>query len=139
MLLTAREACARRKFKPASLYAYGSRGLIRSAETPGRSERRYDANDVERLRRRPRGGRARSAPLSPFDADRPVLESALSLVEGGRIYYRGQAATGLARHADLEGVARLLWGVADYADPFVTAGLPPGIHPVLARLPAAPQ
>src|SRR5260221_10508967 len=101
MLITAREACQRLKVKPATLYAYVSRGLIRSAETPGSRERRYDANDIERLERR--RGRVRSRPpgLLPLDAAPMPIESALTLIEGGRLFYRGQDAIQLARHAAL--------------------------------------
>jgi citrate synthase len=139
MLLSAREACSRLNVKPATLYAYVSRGLVRSAETPGSRERRYEAADVDRLARRRRGRRPRAGALLAFDASMPVLDSGLTLIEDGRLYYRGQDAIRLSHHADLEGVARLLWGVADYADPFVTAVMPADLGSVLSRLPPAAQ
>ena len=39
----------------------------------------------------------------------PVLESALTLIEDGRLYYRGRDACELSRTATLEQVAALLW------------------------------
>jgi citrate synthase len=39
----------------------------------------------------------------------PVLESSLTLIDGGRLYYRGHDARALARHAQFEDVVRLLW------------------------------
>lgn len=117
MLISAREAARRLGVKPATLYAYVSRGLLQSAPVRGSRERRYRADDVERLRRQHRNGQPRAAPPQPFDAHSPVLDSAICLVEDGRFYYRGVDAVGLAEHAGLEEVARLLWDVAD--DPFI--------------------
>jgi citrate synthase len=119
VLITAREAVRRLGVKPATLYAYVSRGLVRSAAVVGARERRYHAEDVERLRRLRRSGRRSGAPPAAFDAYAPVLDSALCLVEGGRLYYRGIDAGSLAERAGLEAVARLLWGVDPASvDPF---------------------
>src|SRR5579859_2462135 len=112
MLISAREAVRRLGVKPATLYAYVSRGLVRSAAVGGARERRYHAEDVERLKRLRRRGRRSGAPPAPFDVYAPVLDSALCLVEGGRVHYRGIDACRLAERADLEAVARLLWGIA---------------------------
>jgi len=120
MLISAREAARRLGVKPATLYAYVSRGLLQSAPVRGSRERRYRADDVERLRRLHRSGQPRAAPPKPFDALSPVLDSAICLVEDGRLYYRGVDAVRLAEHASLEEVARLLWDVAD--DPFAAPG-----------------
>ncbi|MBI1777902.1 MAG: MerR family transcriptional regulator [Proteobacteria bacterium] len=137
MLINAREACRRLGVKPATLYAYVSRGLIQSSLTPGSRERRYRADEVERLKRLRHTGRAQSLALRPFDADLPVLDSALCLVEDGRYYYRGLDATKLAATADLEGIARLLWGVGSGSDPFAKVALPPGMAKMLRGLPPA--
>src|SRR4051812_2076157 len=101
MFLSAREACRLLKVKPATLYAYVSRGLIRSQETAGSRERRYAAADVERLRRRP--SRAGRPGPTPFQGEGLVVDSGLTLIEAGRLYYRGQDAIQLAQHATLEG------------------------------------
>src|SRR5215813_2676787 len=108
-LITAREAVRRLGIKPATLYAYVSRGLLRSAGVPESRERRYYAADVERLKRLRRTGRQAAVPRGPFDLLTPVLDSAICLVENGRCYYRGIDAVALADRADLEETARLLW------------------------------
>src|SRR5215470_9736730 len=83
-LITAREAVRRLGVKPATLYAYVSRGLLRSAGVPESRERRYYADDVERLRRLRRTGRQAAVPRGPFDTLAPALDSAICLVENGR-------------------------------------------------------
>ncbi|MCD0159193.1 helix-turn-helix domain-containing protein, partial [Deinococcus sp. 6GRE01] len=48
--LTTAQACGQLGVKPATLYAYVSRGLIRSVPGPsGTRQRRYDAGDVQAL------------------------------------------------------------------------------------------
>ena len=49
MLLTAREAADRLGVKLDTLYAYVSRGRLRSVMVPGTRERRYREEDVEVL------------------------------------------------------------------------------------------
>ena len=109
--LTAAEAAARLGVSRSSLYAYVSRGRIH-AESDPRNPRvsRYLAVDVERLRDR------KEARLHPDVAARktlawgiPVLESSLTLIDGGRLFYRGHDVRSLARHAQFEDVVRLLW------------------------------
>ncbi|MCB1054365.1 MAG: hypothetical protein KDD11_02495, partial [Acidobacteria bacterium] len=71
---------------------------------------RYPVEDVEalRLRQSLRRHPERTAPQAlHFGA--PVLESALTLVEGGRLFYRGRDAVELARMESFERVAALLW------------------------------
>ena len=102
MLISAAEAAGRLKVKPATLYAYVSRGLIRSAPQGDGRAHGYYAEDVERLRQGRRSGRRRATPLKPFDAVTPVLDSALCLIEGGRLYYRGQDAVRLASMCKLK-------------------------------------
>src|SRR5437879_1192480 len=104
-LLSARDTAARLGVKLDTLYAYVSRGLIRSVGVPGSRERRYRAADVERFRAS--RGSLRGAPNQTLV---PVIDSALSLIEDGRFYYRGVDALRLAETATLEEVASLLWG-----------------------------
>jgi len=52
-----------------------------------------------------------------------VLDSALTLIGGGKLYYRGQDATKLAAHASLENIAALLWQCPP--DVFAADNLPP--------------
>jgi citrate synthase len=123
-LLTSREAARRLGVSAATLYAYVSRGLLRSEAIEGRRERRYRADDVVRLkRRRDVGRKAESIANHALDFGTPVLESALTLIEDGHLHYRGIDAAGLARTASLEEVARLLWDCDD--SPFSADNLPP--------------
>jgi len=102
--MTARETAARLGIKRDTLYAYVSRGFLRSVAVPGSRERGYRAEDVERLRAERGGGRgARSEPLVP------VIDSAICLIENARLYYRGRDAIRLADTASLEDIADLLW------------------------------
>jgi citrate synthase len=114
--LSAGEAAALLGVKPATLYAYVSRGLLRSVPGPARRERRYLRPEVEQLRaERGRPGR-RSGASGVAPALRwgePVLESAITAIgpEGPR--YRGRAAVALAEaDAPFESVAEWLWGGA---------------------------
>ena len=105
MYLTARETAERLGIKRDTLYAYVSRGLLRSQPIPGRRERGYRAEEVERLRAG--RGLSRATRSEPFV---PVIDSAICLIEGGRLYYRGHDAIRLAETTTLEDIAGLLWG-----------------------------
>jgi citrate synthase len=106
--LNAREAAARLEIKLDTLYAYVSRGLVRSVTVPGSRERQYRREEIEALRAARRSGRA---PIEGHAAPAmPTIDSAISLIEGGRLYYRGRDAVRLSDSATLEDVAALLWG-----------------------------
>src|SRR5262245_13929670 len=108
--LSSKEAAQRLGVSSATLYAYVSRGLLRSESTNGQRERRYSADDIALLkRRRDVGRKAESIAANALDFGTPVLESSLTLIEHGRLYYRGWDATELARGSALERVAQLLW------------------------------
>ena len=117
IFLSAREAAAELAISPATLYAYVSRGMVRSEPMSDSRERRYHADDIRALKdRRLPGGRT-------GDASLPVLDTAIcTLTERGPIY-RGVLATNLAAHATLEQTATLLWG-ASGPDPFAPANMP---------------
>lgn len=122
--LTSKEAARRLGVSAATLYAYVSRGLLRSEATNGQRERRYRADDVAQLKRRREVGRkAESIAANALDFGTPVLESSLTLIENGRLFYRGQDAARLARNSSLEQVAQLLWDCDDR--PFAARNLPP--------------
>jgi citrate synthase len=109
--LTATEAAAALGISVPTLYAYVSRGLITSHADGTARARLYRADEVQRLaRRRGDGKRAGKVAQQVLDWGVPVLESRLTLVEGGRLSYRGQDAIALAGQATLEDVAALLWG-----------------------------
>ena len=52
LYLSAREAAAELSISPATLYAYVSRGLIRSEPSPDSRSHRYRAEDVRGLKER---------------------------------------------------------------------------------------
>ncbi|HEV3056671.1 MAG TPA: citrate/2-methylcitrate synthase [Vicinamibacterales bacterium] len=95
----------------ATLYAYVSRGYIRSQAMPGSSrERGYSRDDVERLRRRTEERRdPDKAAAGALHWGVPILESSITLIDGRHLYYRGQDAVGLARSRSLKEVASLIW------------------------------
>jgi citrate synthase len=109
--LSAAEAAARLGIRVASLYAYVSRGRIRSEPDPHNPRAsRYLAADVERfLGRKQARSRPELAALTALDWGSPVLESSLTLIDSGRFYYRGRDALELARTSRFEDVVRLLW------------------------------
>jgi citrate synthase len=116
LYLSAREASAELAISPATLYAYVSRGLIRSEPSSDSRSRRYRAEDVRTLKERrtpslePRG-------LRSFDADLPVLDSAIATITADGPIYRGVSCVELAEADTLEHAATLLWDVTD-VDPF---------------------
>jgi citrate synthase len=118
--LSAREAAAELNISRATLYAYVSRGLIRSMPTSGSRQRLYAAEDVRTLRRKKTPGATPDQTVAAaLDFGLPVLSSSVSLIEGGRLYYRGRDALALAGSATLETVAGLLWRAA--GEPFAEA------------------
>ncbi|MGW5189851.1 citrate/2-methylcitrate synthase [Kribbella sp. NPDC004138] len=97
--LTTAEVARRLQVKPATVYAYVSRGLLTSVRARGRRGSLFPAADVERLA-------ARSVEHSGV-VER--IESELTLLENDTLYYRGQSARDLATTATIEQVATLLW------------------------------
>lgn len=119
LYLSAREAAGELAVSPATLYAYVSRGLIRSEPSSDPRARRYRADDVRTLlaRRTPaNGGRA-------GETEPPVLDSAISTITSEGSIYRGVHAVALSEQATLEQAATLLWGVNE-VDPFAAGNLP---------------
>jgi citrate synthase len=118
--VTAEEAATILDISRATLYAYVSRGLIRSQPIGDGSRRhRYAAADVEALRQRREQQRNPSSAVErALNWGAPLLESSITLIDGGRFYYRGQDATALALEASLEEVAGLIWTGELDAAPF---------------------
>ena len=109
--LTAEEAAKALNIRPATLYAYVSRGLIRSeAAGPKGRGRLYHRDDVGRLRARQAQRRnPERAAEQALSWGLPILESALTRIADGRLSYRGQDALALAEASTFEQVAELLW------------------------------
>ena len=95
----------------ATLYAYVSRGFIRSEVVPGKPrQRRYAREDVERMRMRAEERRnPEKAAQHALRWGVPILESAITLITDGALYYRGHDVTTLARERSVEEVASLIW------------------------------
>jgi citrate synthase len=109
--LSADEAAALLGISRATLYAYVSRGFVRSQATAGPSRARgYAREDLDRLRRRKEGRRhPDEVAAGALQWGVPVLESAITLIDGERLFYRGHDAVTLARSRPLEAVAALIW------------------------------
>lgn len=109
--LSAQDAANALGVKTATLYAYVSRGLIRSEQVGGSiRNRRYHAEDVQRQKQKQEQRRnPASAATHALHWGSPVLESALTLIADGRLLYRGQDAIALSRSHTFEQVAALLW------------------------------
>ena len=105
MLLPAREAAERLGVKVDTLYAYVSRGLLRSMEVAGSRERHYDADEIESFRT----GRGATRARPPAEDLVPVIGSAICLIENHQLFYRGHDALALAEIATLEEAAAILW------------------------------
>ena len=100
--LTAAQAAQRLGVKPATLYAYVSRGVLsRDKAADGRGSL-FDSEEVERLARRGR-------PRRPAGAADITVESAITEITGDRLRYRGHDVTRLAITRSFEDVAELLW------------------------------
>jgi citrate synthase len=95
----------------ATLYAYVSRGFLRSQAAPGSPrDRLYSRDDLDRLRRRAEERRAPDkAAAHALQWGMPILESSIALIDGRTLYYRGLDAAALARSRSLEEVAALIW------------------------------
>lgn len=114
--LSAPEAAAELGVSLPTLYAYVSRGMLRSEPEPGSRRKLYAAADVRALKARHTAGSggARSG------GDLAAIESALTLIHDGKLYYRGIDAEVLAQTARLEAVATLLWDCSG-EDPFAAS------------------
>ena len=118
--MSAAEAARALGVTRATLYAYVSRGLIRSEPGPNSSRaRRYPRDDVERLRLRAEERRdPDKVAAHALQWGVPVLESSITLIAGDALYYRGRNVVSLAREASVEAVASLIWtGRLDAARP----------------------
>ena len=92
-VLTAAQAAALLGVKPATLYAYVSRGLLRSRASPGSQRKRYLRADVVRLQERADAHRGHAAAAKgALNWGAPVVESAITRIDDDGPRYRGFAA-----------------------------------------------
>lgn len=144
--LSAREAAELLGVRLETLYAYVSRGLLHSEkEEGGQRARRYRKADVLALRRRGEVKRQPAKALEEalggaLDWGGPLLESAITAIAGGRLYYRGRDATRLAREASFEEVVALVWGLPpeELAALFPAEPWPPELIALRRQLGALP-
>jgi citrate synthase len=101
-VLTAAEAARRLGVKPATLYAYVSRGVLSRDKTANGRGSVFDADEVERLALRGR-------PRRPAGAVDITVESAITEITADHLRYRGLDVARLAVSRTFEDVAELLW------------------------------
>jgi citrate synthase len=98
----AAEAADRLGIKPASLYAYVSRGVLsRRRDADGRVSM-FDADEIAELARK-------GKPRRPAGSSELIIETAVTEITEHSLHYRGLDAIGLARYRSFEDVANLLW------------------------------
>jgi citrate synthase len=129
--LSAREAAGELGVSLPTLYAYVSRGLIRSEATEGKKRnRRYRAEDIRRLKERKEQrrnpGRVAEGALS---WGTPVMESGITLICEDKLYYRGRDVLALAAGSTIEEVAALIWTGGPEAAQQLFDPEPPGFSP----------
>src|SRR6267154_4282549 len=129
---TAKEAAGALGVSVPTLYAYVSRGLIRSQGMPGSRNRRYWKVDIERLKGRGVAEEQHEGPPpSGARTEGLVNETKITLLTPHGLYYRGRDVAELAETETFESVAALLWE----ADPAMIFGKSlPSAPPSLARL-----
>jgi citrate synthase len=144
LYITAKEAAGALGVSIPTLYAYVSRGLIRSQGVPGSRSRRYWKVDIERLNgRRISDGDPEGQPVSAEGSKGLVNETTITLLTQRGLYYRGHNVAELAETETFESVASLLWE-ADAAAVFgrrLPSGPPsfPKLRRSLAELPVLEQ
>jgi citrate synthase len=120
--LTAAEAADFLNVSKATLYAYVSRGLVRSESGADQRSRVYHRLDLERLKQRKRIRQEPSEEMSSaLHWGSPLLDSGLTLIADGQMFYRGKEATALASSQTFLEVATWFWtgnkGVAKSSRP----------------------
>ena len=119
------EVLSRLGVKSQTLYAYVSRGRITARPDPSDPRRSlYAAADVARLK----GASSGETPgvVVPFEPPavkgEALIQSKISLISDGRLYYRGHDVADWAQAATLEETARLLWDAGE-VNPFAGLGV----------------
>lgn len=102
-LLTTEEVAILLGVKPATVYAYVSRGLLSSQRNADGKNSLFAKADIDAFL----AGRRRTTT--------PGIQTGITLIKDGGLYFRGRDATALARTTSYEAVASLLW-TGDLAD-----------------------
>ena len=113
--MTQEEACAALSVRKQTLYAYVSRGQIEVRWDPDHISRKlYRASDISMLMKKRDLGRARkNIAASTMAWGEPIINTHISTIVRGRLYYRGKDAIQMAGTATLEEAAQLLWDSAE--------------------------
>jgi citrate synthase len=107
---TATEAAAALGVSTPTLYAYVSRGLIRSQAIPGSRSCRYWKVDIDRLKRGRRTIEGNKQPSEAGNAATGLVdETKITLLSEHGMFYRGRDVSELAETHTFESVAALLW------------------------------
>lgn len=115
--LTSQQACEALGIQPATLYAYVSRGLIRSFEQTETRSKGYSAEDIAKLKAKKSLRQApESGAMGSLDWGLPVLASSVSTIVDGQLKYRGQPLESLLK-LSIEELVRLLWQQPDWEPP----------------------
>ncbi len=108
--LTSQEAAEKLGISLPTLYAYVSRGVIRSEVVPGQRQKRYRLEDIEEFHERGRQNRSHKELLEGvLNFGEPILNSSISRAVDNCLYYRDYDSEKLAGRSTLEDVAALLW------------------------------
>ena len=101
--LTTEQAARRLGIKPATLYAYVSRGIVESSPSRDGRKRTFSAGDIEDLAKRGRPRQASRSHALDF-----TIDTAVTSITQHQLSYRGHNAIELAASATYEQVAGLL-------------------------------
>jgi citrate synthase len=99
-LLTTAEAAIALGVKPATLYSYVSRGILRSHRLRGRRGSWFDPADIDAI------GRGRVRPDGGLDL---AITTGLTRIDAASLSYRDRDVLELSQRASFESVASLLW------------------------------
>jgi citrate synthase len=99
-MLSTEEVARRLGVKPATVYAYVSRGLLSSRRNGAGKGSLFDPAEVDAF------VAGRRISLSPVA---PAIRTGITLIRDGRLFFRGRDASALAREQSYESVATLLW------------------------------
>lgn len=121
------QACDRLGISRDTLYAYVSRGLVRTIAHPQDARKSlYDRRDIQALFERKGRGRSRRAVAeSTINWGEPVLTSKITRIADGRFAYRGRDAVELSRNQTLEDMLTLLVSVRSRHQVAAVAGFDP--------------
>ncbi|PSL51680.1 citrate synthase [Saccharothrix carnea] len=129
--LTTAEVARRLGVKTQTVYAYASRGLLRSVRLPGRRGSFFAQSEVDAFVARGRDERQPSGAVER-------IRTELTLLDDDELRYRGHRATDLASSHTFESVATLLWTGEPADEPFPTdEALVGTVRTALAALPDA--